>query len=80
MAEYCLDCWNRMNGTNDPAKKYILSKEKELCEGCEQQKHVIIMPRRFSPFSYLFAVIYTICCKIHYRFFRLKNKHKKTRP
>lgn len=45
MAEFCLDCWNRMNETNDPPKKYVISKELELCEGCGEWKPVIVKMR-----------------------------------
>lgn len=46
MAEFCLDCWNEINETNDPAKKYIISEELELCEGCAQYRHVIVAIRK----------------------------------
>ena len=46
MAEFCLDCWNRLNNTDDSKNKYILSKELDLCEGCGEWKHVIIIERR----------------------------------
>lgn len=53
MAEFCLDCWNEMNGRKDTAAEYILSKELELCEGCGKYKHVIEYPRRwFLPFFF----------------------------
>ena len=42
MAEFCLDCWNKMNGSNDTEEDYILSEYPYLCEGCEQCKNVII--------------------------------------
>lgn len=45
MAEFCLDCWNRINGTNDPPDQYVISKDLELCEGCGMWKHVIITER-----------------------------------
>lgn len=41
MAEFCLECWNRINGTNDSPRKYIMSKELALCEGCGKMKIVI---------------------------------------
>ena len=41
MAEFCLDCWNRINGTNDSPEKYIISKDLDLCEGCGEWKPVI---------------------------------------
>jgi len=45
MAEICLECWNKENQSKDKPIKYILSKELELCEGCGEYKHTIIMYR-----------------------------------
>ncbi len=47
MAEFCLECWNRINGSDDSKRKYVFSKELELCEGCGEWKKVIIRQRRF---------------------------------
>lgn len=46
MAEFCLDCWNDMNETNDPPRKYIISKELSFCEGCGAWKNTIVMERQ----------------------------------
>jgi predicted amidophosphoribosyltransferase len=51
VSEICLDCWNKLNETKDPARKYILSWRKELCEDCGQMKRVIIRMR--LPYIYL---------------------------
>ena len=51
MSEICLDCWNKLNETKDPARKYILTWRKELCEDCGQMKRVIIRMR--LPYIYL---------------------------
>ena len=45
MAEFCLDCWNKINETDDPADQYIISNELDLCEGCGEVKHVIVRKR-----------------------------------
>ena len=45
VAEFCLDCWNRINGTHDPADRYLLSKNLSLCEGCGKATHVIVAIR-----------------------------------
>ena len=45
VAEFCLDCWNRINGTHDPADRYLLSKNLSLCEWCEKATHVIVAMR-----------------------------------
>lgn len=42
MAEFCLECWNKLNGTNDPPSKYVLSDELDFCEGCGQMKQVVV--------------------------------------
>ena len=34
MAEFCLDCWNRMNHTRQTERDCLLSNGRELCEGC----------------------------------------------
>lgn len=46
MAEFCVDCWNELNTTNEPKERFLLSDELELCEGCGKQKHTIIRLRR----------------------------------
>ncbi len=46
MAEFCLDCLNRINESNEPARKYIISKDLDLCEGCGEWKHTVIMYRK----------------------------------
>lgn len=47
MAEFCLECWNKMNGKKDFALKYVLSWERDLCEGCGQWKRVVICEREW---------------------------------
>ncbi|MGN0629378.1 MAG: hypothetical protein ACI4IW_07095 [Oscillospiraceae bacterium] len=49
MAEFCLECWNRLNGTNDPEEKYIFSDEPDFCEGCGEWKPVIVGLRKPKP-------------------------------
>lgn len=46
MAEFCLECWNRINETNDDEGKYILSKDLTLCEECGEWKNVIVAERK----------------------------------
>jgi len=47
MAEFCLDCWNKRNGTEDPAWKYVLSWDRDLCEECGMRKRVVIREREW---------------------------------
>lgn len=51
MAEFCVDCWNKLNGEDEASENYVLSREMELCEGCGEWKHTIIRRRDF-PFLY----------------------------
>ena len=45
MAEFCLDCWNKLNEMMDSKWRYILSWEKDLCEECGEYKRVIVAER-----------------------------------
>ena len=46
MAEFCLACWNKLNKRNEPAERYVLSKDLDLCEGCGEWKNVIVRERK----------------------------------
>ena len=46
MAEFCLDCWNRLNHTSYTERDFILSEELELCEGCAKFKPIILAERK----------------------------------
>ena len=48
MAEFCLDCWNKINETHDSKWRYVLSWDKDLCEECGQYKRVIVVERFWS--------------------------------
>ncbi len=60
MSEFCLECWNKLNGTNDPAHKFVLSRDLDLCEECGCLKHVIVKIRKKRSGMTLFA-----CTKAH---------------
>ncbi len=45
MAEFCLECWNHLNNLNLTEKDVVLSKNLDLCEGCEDLKHIIVRYR-----------------------------------
>lgn len=51
MSESCLECLNKLTRANDPRRKYILSRELDLCEECMQWKPVVIRKRRVYIFS-----------------------------
>lgn len=48
MADFCLDCWNQMQQSNDLPQDYILSRRLELCENCGKMCHVIVRKKRRS--------------------------------
>ena len=68
MAEFCLACWNKINGTNDSESRYIISKDLDLCEGCGEWKRVIVMERKAyytyqsRCFIFLLKLIYHVAC------------------
>lgn len=41
MAEFCLECFAKLVASGDDAKRAIVSKELDLCEGCGKMKHVV---------------------------------------
>lgn len=49
MAEFCLACWNRLNGIAEPAENYIRSLRRERCEGCGGWERVIVYRRDDLP-------------------------------
>lgn len=42
MAEFCLDCWNKIMDTKDTKRKFVMSRDLELCEECGEWKSVIV--------------------------------------
>ena len=48
MAEFCLDCWNKINKTKHSKGRYVLSWSKDLCEESAQYKRVIVKERLWS--------------------------------
>ena len=45
MAEFCVDCWNKLNQQDKPERAYILSFDLELCEECGEWKQVVVAER-----------------------------------
>lgn len=45
MAEFCLECWNRINEENLAKYEVVLSRKPELCEGCGEYKKVVVVLR-----------------------------------
>ncbi len=42
MAEYCVDCWNKINNEKVSRHKYLTTIEVNLCEGCGEYKRTVI--------------------------------------
>ena len=48
MSEICPECLDKIMKTDDTAKKYIISKDLDLCEECGEYKPVVIrMKKRY---------------------------------
>ena len=87
MAEFCLDCWNKISGKNHPASKYIISKDLDLCEECGKITHVIIMEKKayylrkirfiIFPFKAIYILVKGIVL-LPYNVYRI-NKLKKNK-
>jgi len=45
MAEFCLDCISKTFNEKPKKRKYVLSSEPDLCEGCGECKRVVIRYR-----------------------------------
>lgn len=55
MAEFCVDCWNKINGSNYSENEVQTSECLDLCEGCGEYKNVIIeIKERKTIFDWLF--------------------------
>lgn len=45
MAEFCLECFNKVFETNEKESAYILSKDLDLCDYCGEFKRVVVRKR-----------------------------------
>ena len=63
MAEFCLDCWNKLNNSSFTEREYVLSDEPDLCEECGEWKPVIVTVRRFP-------ALYTLRQRLFGRLFK----------
>ncbi len=54
MADFCIECFNKINETNLTTKEVVISKELNLCEECEEWKNVIIcIKKRFAIYNFI---------------------------
>ena len=85
MVEFCLECLNKLDERNYSKDDYIISTELDLCEGCGEWKHIVIMKRYhnniniFLPFEIiigLFRIIINWLIKIINALFLWHTKRK----
>ena len=50
MAEYCLECWNKLNNTNDTEDDFVISECLYICEGCEKYTKVVLRRKPDPPY------------------------------
>ena len=88
MAEFCLECWRKMNKGRYDNTRYVLSKELDLCEGCGKWKHVIIMERNaYYMWKFRYFILPFKCISLVWRIVLLpyqiykykRQKNKKNR-
>ena len=48
MAEFCLECWNRINQAKCTERDLVLSHFADLCEGCGEYKKVVVGERHLK--------------------------------
>ncbi len=79
MAEFCLECWNELNGTKDSPKKFIFTKYDDLCEGCGKYKPVILIEKKYYyqrkfRFVFLFFQIVWHLLTLPYRLYKTRKR------
>ena len=74
MAEFCLDCLNKLSNEKYSAFHYHISRDLDLCEECGEYKHVVICRKKWSLF---FSALSEIPEVIR---FRIEERNKDTRP
>ena len=67
MAEFCYECLKKVYKTDKDIKKYVLSRELNLCEECGKWKHTVVMERK-AYYRCIFGVL-VLPFKIIYKIF-----------
>lgn len=57
MAEFCLNCWNKLNDSHDTEADFKFTKELDLCEGCGEYHHLVIAQRYRTLWSTLWDIL-----------------------
>ena len=73
MSEFCVKCWNELNGTHDRRSAFVLSEELDICEGCGEWKHVIVCYKQ----PFFIVIIEKIIEAIKHIFLKIKTRKKK---
>ena len=73
MAEFCFDCWKKINQKNFSKWEYCLSRELERCEECGEWKRVVVC-RRFYDVHPRVRELFFLCEAIWACFSRLWKK------
>lgn len=89
MADFCVECWNRINETNYPTTKYFVTRGNYLCEGCGEYKPVIIEEKKqyfidwlyffFFPLDYIVKALYVLWRMLILPYIIYKKHKKKPR-
>lgn len=45
MAEFCLECLEKLDEKQYDPDEFVISDDLDLCEGCGQWKHVVVVRR-----------------------------------
>ena len=46
LAEFCIECFNRIMGADYALERFIISKDYDLCEECGEIKPIIVRVKR----------------------------------
>ncbi len=77
MAEFCVQCFNKLHHRKTVPSDYILSFYPALCEGCGKYKRIIISRRLYIDRRFLFLILLDeICWLIRELFVYLCNRKK----
>ena len=87
MAEFCLECFKKINGPEYAKHKYVLTKELNFCEECGEIKRTVFMERKcyylrtfrcvLFPLKLIFVLIDFIARVLFLPFFIYKRKKRK---
>ena len=54
MAEFCWECFNKINAGSYPRWRYVLSLDLDLCEECGEWKRVVVCKRTWPLYLFPF--------------------------